>query len=121
MKTRFALPLIAGAAALALAGCSSFHRNGDRMSDRTVEPAGYVGQAGTTGIPPSIDPFSASYVPFPIQATDQPMTSHSMYCSLHYSQPGCQTFDTNDRMARNDHMFRRSHREEMRDREGRRD
>ncbi|MEO7727530.1 MAG: hypothetical protein ABIS45_09790, partial [Burkholderiales bacterium] len=113
MKAHFVMPLMTGAVALALAGCSSFHR----ASDRTVQPAGYVGQASTAGIPPTIDPFSASYVPFPVTAVEQPYSNHSTFCMQHYSQPGCQTFDTNESVARTGGFWRS--RDGMRDSERR--
>ena len=95
MKTRFAssirLPLAAGALALVVAGCGSMDRHADRMA----ENSGYAGQSGTPGIPPSIDPFSSSYVPFP-RGTNESSNggAHSVYCVQHYSQPGCQSGDT---------------------------
>src|SRR5579862_4962825 len=95
MKTRFVsaiqLPLIAGALAMAVAGCSSMERH----TERTSQSAGYVGQSGTPGIPPSIDPFSTRYVPFPPSGNESgTMENHSAYCLTHTSQPGCQTPDS---------------------------
>lgn len=98
MKTRFAssirLPLMAGALALFVTGCSSMNDSMHR-SDRTVEPAGYVGQSGTPGIPSQIDPFSTSYRPFPASTNETGgVIGHSLYCVQHYNQPGCQTPDS---------------------------
>jgi len=95
MKTRLAssirLSLMAGALALVVAGCGST----DRYADRSIEPVGYTGQSSSSSIPPSIDPFSRSYVAFPGSASDAgAVTGHSNFCMQHYSQPGCQTGDS---------------------------
>jgi hypothetical protein len=96
MKTRFAssirLSLVAGALALVVAGCSgTMHRDNDRMADTS----GYAGQSGTPGIPPSIDPYSSGYRPFPVMANERSSVSgRSFFCEQHYSQPGCQSGDT---------------------------
>jgi hypothetical protein len=91
MKSLFALPirlpLMAGALALTLAGCGSM----DRQADRSAT-AGYAGASSTAGIPPTIDPFSSSYIPFPNSAQERSSTfGRSFYCEAHYSQPGCQS------------------------------
>jgi hypothetical protein len=116
MKTRFTssirLPLMAGALALVIAGCGTT----GRFADRSVEPAGYAGQISSTSIPPSIDPFSSSYIPFPVSGNESAgISGHSVFCVQHANQPGCQTFDSaRDGSARND-RFSRSHRGNLRD------
>jgi hypothetical protein len=92
MKTRFAsslrLPLMAGALALVVAGCGST----GRFADRSTESARYPAQSSTPGIPPSIDAYSRSYVPFPASGHETSgLAGHSFYCDAHTSQPGCQS------------------------------
>jgi hypothetical protein len=94
MKTRFAssirLPLIAGALALAIAGCSST----DRYADRSAGSDRYAGAGSSQSIPPTIDPFSRSYIPFPGSANESAgIVGHSTFCVQHYNQPGCQSSD----------------------------
>ena len=111
MKKSFAaslrLPLTAGALALVVAGCGTMGHQ-DRSANRSVEPSGYVGQSGT---PASVDPFSASYVPFPISANETPaITGHSTFCAEHYNQPGCQTLDSTRTASSRDGRFWRHNR-----------
>ena len=99
MKNRIAtslrLPLLAGALALVVAGCGTTGRFADRFSDRTVEPAGYVGQSSSSDILPSAGPFSPGYIPFPASTNESAgVMGHSTFCVQHYNQPGCQTFDS---------------------------
>jgi hypothetical protein len=105
MKTRFAasirLPLMAGALALFVAGCGSMDHHADRSAssmdrhaDRMAYNSGYAGQSGTPGIPPSIDPFSSRYIPFPSTTNESSNGgAHSAFCVQHYNQPGCQSGD----------------------------
>lgn len=78
----------------------TMHRGADgtmhRSTGEVYGPMGYVGQSGATaGIPPSIDPFSRSYVPFPVSANESAgIIGHSVFCVEHYNQPGCQTMDS---------------------------
>lgn len=95
MKTRFVssirLPLLAGALALAVTGCGSMNDSMHRSSDRSIAPAGY---SSSSGIPPSIDPFSSRYVSFPVSANESAgISGHSFFCVQHYNQPGCQSLD----------------------------
>ena len=108
MKTRLAstlrLSLMAGALALVVTGCSTNPRYADRSTDRTMQPAGYVGPTSTAGTPASVDAFSSSYVPFPASSNESAgVMGHSTFCTQHYNQPGCQTFD---QVTRNDRPFR---------------
>jgi hypothetical protein len=104
MKTRFAssirLPLIAGALALVVAGCGSTDRYADRSSDRYSDrytdrgSDRYAVRGSSQSIPPTIDPFSRSYIPFPGSANESAgIVGHSTFCVQHYNQPGCQTSD----------------------------
>ena len=111
MKKSFAaslrLPLTAGALVLVVAGCGTMGHQ-DRSANRSVEPSGYVGQSST---PASVDPFSASYVPFPISANETAgITGHSTFCLQHYNQPGCQTFDSARSASAKDGRFWRHNR-----------
>lgn len=123
IKTAIPFTLAAGTLALALSGCGTMmgqndrspDRSGDRMSDNSavrygnrsvVDRAAYTGVPESMNTPASVNAFSPGYVPFPASANESAgITGHSFYCTQHYSQPGCQTFDSasNDRnMMRND-------------------
>ena len=95
MKTRFAsslrLPLVAATLALVVAGCGST----DRYADRAAGSDRYAGPGSAQSIPPTIDPFSRSYVPFPGSANESAgIVGHSTFCVQHANQPGCQSSDT---------------------------
>ena len=99
MKTRFAssirIPLLAGALALAITGCGTMNDSMHRSSERSTQPAGYVGPTSSMGIPPTVDAFSSSYVAFPITANESAgISGHSTFCVQHYNQPGCQSLDS---------------------------
>lgn len=108
-KTAVPYALAAGTLALALGGCGTFdhrdrsaERSADRYADRTVDrrvdrtTATYV-ETNTAGYnaPAVVDPFSPRYAAFPPMAPETAgVSGHSFYCTQHYNQPGCQTFDT---------------------------
>lgn len=139
LKTAIPLTLAAGTLALALGGCGTMHndrdraadraerssdrmarsedRAADRMADRSDMRYGNrsgVDSAATSGVrtntPASVDAFASNYPSFPASANESAgITGHSFYCMQHYSQPGCQTFDSasNGYMRRDrraDHM-----------------
>jgi len=103
LKTAIPCALAAGTLALALGGCGTFDRDrsadrgSDRYANRTVESGTYV--ETTTNVssntPAVVDPFSPRYAAFPAMAPETAgVIGHSFYCTQHYNQPGCQTFDT---------------------------
>ena len=96
--------LAAGTLALALGGCGTFDRDrsadrgSDRYANRTVESTTYVETTASnvsSNTPAVVDPFSPRYAAFPAMAPETAgVIGHSFYCTQHYNQPGCQTFDT---------------------------
>lgn len=104
-KTAVPYALAAGTLALALGGCGTFDhrdrsadRSADRMADRRVDrtTTTYV-ESNTVAYnaPAVVDPFSPSYAAFPAMPNESAgITGHSFYCTQHYNQPGCQTFDS---------------------------
>ena len=124
LKTAFPLTLAAGTLALALGGCGTMmgqnDRSGDRMSDNSamrygnrsvVDRMAYTGVTPSTNTPAVVDAFSPNYASFPASANESAgIMGHSFYCTMHTSQPGCQTFDSasNDRYMRNDRRSSRS-------------
>ena len=108
-KTAVPYALAAGTLALALGGCGTFDhrdrsaersadRQADRMADRRVDrtTTTYV-ETNTvaSNTPAVVDPFSPRYAAFPAMSNESAgITGHSFYCTQHYNQPGCQTFDT---------------------------
>ena len=122
LKTAVPYALAAGTLALALGGCGTFdHRDrsaeraADRYADRTVDRR--VDRTTTTYVemnsagysaPAVVDPFSPSYAAFPAMPNESAgVSGHSFYCTQHYNQPGCQTFDT--AAAGSDRHFWREH------------
>ncbi len=108
-KTAVPYALAAGTLALALGGCGTFDhrdRSADRSADRYADRATdrRVDRTTTTYVesntiasntPAVVDPFSPNYAAFPAMAPETAgVIGHSFYCTQHYNQPGCQTFDT---------------------------
>ena len=109
LKTAVPYALAAGTLALALGGCGTFDhrdrsaersadRHADRMADRRVDrtTTTYVEtSAVASNAPAVVDPFSPRYAAFPAMANESAgVSGHSFYCTQHYNQPGCQTFDS---------------------------
>jgi hypothetical protein len=128
LKSAIPCALAAGTLALALGGCGTFdHRDrsaeraADRYADRTVDRRAdrttYVETTTnfSSNAPAVVDPFSPRYAAFPAMANESAgISGHSFYCTQHYNQPGCQTFDT--AAAGSDHRFwRERNRSDARD------
>lgn len=111
LKSKLPLMLAAGTLAVAMTGCGSMNpRSSDRAAadrpvavDRTVTvertttvyPDSARGAVASSRTPAAVDPFAPGYAPFPASANESAgIMGHSLYCTQHYNQPGCQTADS---------------------------